>query len=217
MANVVAIEVYSTHMTTSDSTAEQLLARFENGDQSALNALMNLHRDYLRRVIDFQMEPPLRQRIDPSDVIQEAYLEATRRIDDYLRRRPMSFRVWLRQTACQRLGMLRRFHLGAEQRSVSREMEPLNASSIAIARKLLDGQPHRIMEDRERAAQVHQALAQLNETDYEILVLRAFEGLSNQEAAESLGIDATAACKRYGRALIHLRDKLDDAGFKHSS
>ena len=68
-------------------------------------------------------------------------------------------------------------------------------------------------EDRERAAQVQKALAQLSDTDYEILVMRFFEQLSNQETAEALGIDPGAACKRYGRALLHLRDKLASLGF----
>ena len=70
-----------------------------------------------------------------------------------------------------------------------------------------------ILENEERAAQVRAALAQLNDTDYEILVMRSYEELSNQETAEALGIDPATACKRYGRALLHLRDKLAAAGF----
>jgi RNA polymerase sigma-70 factor (ECF subfamily) len=111
--------------------------------------------------------------------------------------------------------MLRRFHLKAEQRSVLREVALPNGSSLGAIPKHSDGQPVRILEDQERAAQVRQALAQLNDTDYEILVMRTFEALSNQEAAEALGVDPATACKRYGRALLHLREKLTANGFRH--
>lgn len=199
------------------SITADLLSRIDNGDLSAVNALMAQHRDYLRRFVEFQMDPLLRKRVDPSDVVQETQFEVMQRIKDYLKRRPMSFRVWLRKTACQRVGMLRRYHLKARQRSVRREVALPDAFSLSLAKQHSDGRPSKGIEEQERAIQVRSALALLAEPDYEILVMRAFEELTNQEAAEALGIDPTAASKRFGRALMRLKEKLAQVGFNSQS
>ncbi len=199
-------------MSDPTSTTEQLLSRIHAGDQQALNALMNLHREYLRRLVEFQMDPQLRQRIDPSDIVQETQIEVTQRMSEYLRRRPMSFRVWLRKTACQRIGMLRRFHLKARQRSLNREFVLPDSSSLAFAGPLSDDNPGKGLETQERAELLHSALKHLENLDVEILVMRTFEGLTNQEAAEALGLEPATASKRFGRALLRLKSKLTELG-----
>ncbi len=192
------------------SATAHLLSRIDHGDKTAIDVLLAQHREYLKRVIEFQMEPMLRLRVDPSDVVQETQLEVVQRIGDYLRRRPMSFRVWLRKTACQRLGMLRRFHLRSLRRSVRREISLPDASSILIANQLANCLPSRSVEDAELAASIRVAMAQLAKPDCEILILRFYEQLTNQESAEALGIDSSAASKRLGRALKRLKDKLTE-------
>ena len=62
----------------------------------------------------------LAARIDPSDVVQEAQVEALERLDEFAGRRPMPFRVWLFRTAIQRVGKLRR-HVSAARRDLGRE------------------------------------------------------------------------------------------------
>jgi RNA polymerase sigma-70 factor (ECF subfamily) len=49
----------------------------------------------------------------------------------------------------------------------------------------------------------------LDPTDREVLALRHFEELSNQEVAALLGIQTAAASKRYVRAIERLKDALD--------
>ncbi len=195
-----------------DSTNTQLLLkRVRSGDREALNRLFELHRPYLRRLMELRMAQKLKARVDPSDVVQETQIEVARRIDDYLRRRPMSFRVWLRKTANEQMMMMYRRHVGAERRSVEREVE-LADSSMALARQLIQGGVSKELQRRELAAQVRKAVDCLSEADREILLMRNFEELTNQEAAEVLELDGAAASKRYGRALVRLRNVLVDSG-----
>jgi RNA polymerase sigma-70 factor (ECF subfamily) len=196
-----------------------LLDRLRSGDAEALDRLFTQHREYLRRVVELRLDPKLRSRLDASDVVQETHLEVARRIDDYLRRRPMSFRLWLRKTAHERLLMLHRRHIDAGRRALGREVSLPDRSSIALARQLLAGGPTPSQEGRRRelAGQVRDAVARLAESDREIILMRNFEELSNQEVAELVGIDPVAASKRYGRALLRLRDVLVERGLSGSS
>jgi RNA polymerase sigma-70 factor (ECF subfamily) len=174
-----------------------------------------LHRPYLCRVVELRLDRRLRARVDPSDVVQEAQLEAFRRLPDYFARRPMAFRLWLRKTAQERLLMLRRFHLGAEKRAAKREVPLPEESSILLARQLLAPDPtaSQLLMNQERKRRLREAVGQLSEGDREILALRNLEALSNAEAAEVLGIDPAAASRRYGRALLRLRKILVARGF----
>src|SRR5438093_4946445 len=96
-------------MPDSEETCK-LLHEAEAGKRDAVDRLLASHRAYLHQFVELRLDPKLRSRADPSDVVQEAQLEATRRLDEYLRQRPMPFRLWLRQLAYDRLLMLRRFH-----------------------------------------------------------------------------------------------------------
>ena len=197
----------------SDSTrTNRLLERASTGDRSALDALFSNYRAYLRRVIELRMDDELRRRVDPSDVVQEAQLEAACRIDDYLRKRPISFRLWLRQAALQQLMNLRRKHVLAEKRSVGREVSLPDHSSIALAQTLMEGRPSRVYQRQQLAQQVRQAVSRMEDLDREMLLLRHFEELTNKEAAELLEIDPATASKRYGRALRRFREKLTELG-----
>jgi len=191
----------------------QLLEEVRAGDRRALDRLLTGHRAYLRTAVELRLDRRLRARLDPSDVVQEAQLEAARRIDDYLRREPMPFHLWLRQTAYQNLLRLRRQHVEADRRSVTRELPLPDGSSATLARQLLGAGPTPSEQAREEelARRLRQAVAELPETDREILLMRNFEGLSNQEAAQVLGLEPAAASRRYGRAILRLR-KVFQAG-----
>jgi RNA polymerase sigma-70 factor (ECF subfamily) len=203
-----------------DSEAtDDLLRQVLAGDRAAFDRLFSRCRPYLRRVIGLRMDPRLRPRLDPSDVVQEAELEAFRRLADYLERRPMPFRLWLRKTALERLLMAQRSHLQAARRAVGREAPQPDRSSLELVRQLLaaGSSPSQRLDRAERARRVTAALAQLGETDREVLVMRNLEGLSNQETAEALQIEPAAASQRYGRALLRLRTLLVENGLMESS
>ncbi|QJW95614.1 sigma-70 family RNA polymerase sigma factor [Frigoriglobus tundricola] len=193
---------------------ECLLNRAGRGEPEAFDQLFDRHRAYLRQVVALRIDGRLRSRVDPSDIVQESMLEAVRRLPDYLLRRPMAFRLWLRETAHQRLLMAERFHLGAARRSVRREVPLLDGSSGCLVRHLLAGDhsPEHRLDSMERTRQVHDAVARLSSADREILALRNLEELSNQEVAVVLGIEPATASRRYGRALLRLREELTRAG-----
>jgi RNA polymerase sigma-70 factor (ECF subfamily) len=153
--------------------------------------------------------------IDASDVIQDAYLEATRRLDNYLQDPGMPVFLWLRFLVGERLLILHRHHLGTKMRDARREIslyrEPLpEASSAALAAQLL-GQgtsPSEAAVRAERLLRLQEAVNRLDPIDREVLSLRHFEQLSRAETAQVLGIEEAAAAKRYIRALKRLKDTL---------
>jgi RNA polymerase sigma-70 factor (ECF subfamily) len=132
---------------------------------------------------------------------------------DYLDRRPMPFRLWLRKTAQERLLVARRQHLRAGRRAVTREVPLPEHSSLLLARPFLAGStPSQQLERHEQARRVQQAVAQLSEADQEVLLLRTFEGLSNQEVGYILDIAPATVSKRYGRAVLRLHRLLAAGG-----
>jgi RNA polymerase sigma-70 factor (ECF subfamily) len=201
------------------SETRRLLDEARAGRPEAVDQLLGRHRDYLRRLVELRLDPRVRARVDPSDVVQEAQLEAVRRLDGYLRQPPLPFRLWLRQLAYDRLLMAQRRHVRAACRAacraVGRDEALPDRSSLLLARRLLDARsgPGERLARQELARRVREAVARLSEADREIVLLRNFEGLSNQEAAALLQIRADAASQRYGRALLRLRQLLLDQGF----
>lgn len=183
---------------------DQLLQLVREGDNSARDLLLNLHRQYLRQIIDLRMAPELRRRLDPSDVVQETQMVSNRRLDDYIERRPMAFRLWLRKTAIEQLIDMYRRHVGAKKRTVRREIPISDVSSLCLARSLFQDGPSAHLAAEEKAECIRQAMVEIGKSDQEILFLRHAEGLSNAEAAELLSIKPSTASKRYGRALIRL-------------
>ena len=117
--------------------ADELLRRFTAGDPLALDTLLTGVRPFMRRVVEVRMDPRLRARIDPSDVVQDALVEANRRIGDYLARRPMPFHLWVRQLAFENLLRLHRFHVQAGRRSVECEFPLSEDSSVELGRRIL--------------------------------------------------------------------------------
>lgn len=196
---------------TSDSDATgALLAQIGAGDRQAFDRLFVRHRPVIRQFVSLRLDNVLRARFDPSDVVQETQLEAFRRLADYQARRPMPFILWLRKTAYERLLMLRRQHVDAGCRTLVRELPLPDQSSAVLAQQLVapGPTPSQAAVQRERAALVRIAVAQLPDLDREILLMRNFEELSYAEAAQILNIDQATARKRHGRALLRLHELL---------
>jgi RNA polymerase sigma-70 factor, ECF subfamily len=192
-----------------------LLDRLQAGDQLALGELFSKYRDRLGRMIQFRLDGRLKGRIATSDVLQEAYIDALKRLPHYQADPDMPFLIWLRWVTMQRLVEVHRQHLGAQMRDAGREVAlgaggPLAASSAMIAEFIGDlTSPSQAAQRSETVAQLGRALDGLDPTDREVLALRHFEELSNQETAAVLGIQPAAASKRYVRALERLKGALE--------
>jgi RNA polymerase sigma-70 factor (ECF subfamily) len=193
----------------SDET-RRLLRQVCQGDRRALGRLLERHRPYLRQLVELRLDPRIRARVDPSDVVQEAQLEAARRLQNDPKPPPVPFRLWLRQLASDRLLMLRRYHIGAGRRSVQREVALPERSSLQLFGQLVASgpTPSHQLNQRELSRRVRDAVARLPETDREVLLMRTFEGLSFAEVAYVLHLDAAAARQRYGRAMLRLHKLL---------
>jgi RNA polymerase sigma-70 factor, ECF subfamily len=203
-------------MTGEASETAGLLRRAAQGDQAAWGALLVRSRDRLRRMVALRLDRRLQGRVDPSDIIQEACIDASARLAEYARQPDMPFFLWLRFLTGQRLVRVHRQHLGAEMRDVAREVSLYRgalpaATSAALAAQLLgrDTRPSEAAVRAERSIRLQEALNSMDPLDREVLALRHFEQLSNAEAARVLGLQEPAAAKRYVRALKRLRLILD--------
>jgi len=196
-------------------SAARLQERLAGGDKDALAELFSLHRERLRRMVELRLDRRLNGRVSASDVLQDAYLEALKRLPHYLDKPEMPVLLWLRMVTGQRLTDLHRQHLGAEMRDAGREV-PLyrnampQATTVSLAAQLAAGleSPSQAAIRGEALAQLEAALDKMEPLDREVLVLRHFEELSNDEVAEVLGLKKAAASNRYVRALQRLRDAL---------
>jgi RNA polymerase sigma-70 factor, ECF subfamily len=192
-----------------------LLRRAGAGDQRAAAALFAQYRDRLELMVRLRLDRRLRGRIDASDVLQETYIEAARRFEEFARAPTTSAYVWLRFLAGQKLVDLTRRHLGAKIRDAGQEVSLYRgampqASSVSLAAQLLGHftSPSRAAIRAETQLRVQEALNSMDLIDREVLALRHFELLSNGEVAQVLGLSKAAASNRYVRALKRMKEIL---------
>jgi RNA polymerase sigma-70 factor (ECF subfamily) len=191
---------------------EALLDRVRQGEAGAVDRLLAAHREPLRRVIGLRLDPALAGRVDASDVVQDVLLEASQRLRDYLREPGMPFHLWLRHLARDHVIDAHRRHRVAQRRSLDRE-QPLAPAALAghssfeLAAQFLDQEPTPATEAvrHELERRLREALEQLDEGDREVIQMRHFEQLSNQDVALTLHLTEAAASMRYLRALRRLR------------
>jgi RNA polymerase sigma-70 factor (ECF subfamily) len=202
-------------MASDPSNTDDLLSRARDGDAAALADLFAHYRDRLRGMVRLRLDRRLQGRLDPSDVLQEAYLDFSKRFGEYAADPKMPFYLWLRFLTGQRLIDLHRMHLGARMRDANQEVSLYRgalpqASSVSLAAQLLGRltTASRAAIRAETQIRVQEALNSMDAMDREILTLRHFEMLNNEETALVLGIKKSAASNRYIRALKRLKDIL---------
>jgi RNA polymerase sigma-70 factor (ECF subfamily) len=203
--------------TGNSSETDQLLERLAAGDREVWGDILARHRQRLRWMVALRLDPRLQGRIDPSDVIQEAFLTASVQLEGYLLKPTMPFFLWLRAITGQKMIALHRHHLGKKIRDAGGEVSLFNrvvpeASSAALAAQLLghETRPSQAAMREELENRVHEALDGMDPIDREVLVLRHFEQLSNAEVAQVLELRESAASKRYIRALRRLKEILKE-------
>ncbi len=201
-----------------DSThTTELLSRAENGCPDAFRLLVERHLPAVREAVRKRLRPRIRSRVDNSDIVQEAQKQAFQSLPDFLTRRPMPFRLWLLKTAHERILTAERVHIHAAKRSVEREMPLPDESSLQLACHFGSTNPATKASQRELTQIVRRCVADLGDIDREILVLRCFNNLSNQEVATILEVNPETSKKRFTRAVLRLKDRLEAAGVSEES
>jgi RNA polymerase sigma-70 factor (ECF subfamily) len=197
----------------SNGGTDELERRLRGGDTQALAELFSHERERLWRVIHFRLAEPLRGRLQPEDVLQEAFLAASQRLKHYADSPAASPFIWLRMIVSQTLTDLHRQHLGAQRRNaaceVSLDAAPYpEATSASVAIQLVGAftSPSGAAARADLLSLVKSAIEQMDLIDREVLALRHFEELTNSEVSETLGIDQKAASIRYVRALRRLKE-----------
>jgi RNA polymerase sigma-70 factor (ECF subfamily) len=194
-----------------------LLEKVAQGDREALGRLLERYQPRLEAFIGARLDRRVRTRDSVSDVVNVVLLEMTKRMDDFLARKPMPFRSWVCKTAYERVLKVRRHHRRA-RRAIDREVPLPERSSVLLARPFMSpsASPIDKLVAREVAQRIRRAIAELPEADQEILLMRLVEKQPYADIACVLEIEPEAARKRYGRALLHLRKVLGEHGLLDS-
>lgn len=207
-------------MDSSSSNAAPLLEQNAwAGDQAALAELFSRFRSRLRRIVDARLDNRLKGRVDPSDVLQEAFIEVARKLPNVRSkldedRATMSMFVLMRMVTAERVLVTHRRHLEVEGRDVRREtpQHQTAASSIYLAEHLLAvfGSAENKLMRQEMFDTLQKTLETMDPVDHEIITMRCFEELTNVEAAEALGISQNGASSRFVRAMTRLKKQLEE-------
>jgi RNA polymerase sigma-70 factor (ECF subfamily) len=204
-------------VTTGDpGDVSDLLRRAAAGDERAVQDLFGRYRDRLKRMVRLRLNRRLQGRVDDSDVLQEAYLDVSRRLPEYLADPTVPFFLWLRHLAGLKLAEVHRRHLGTQLRDADREVTLHRgglpeADSVSLANQLLGKltTPSQAAIKAETRLFVQEALNSMDPIDREVLALKHFEQLSTSEIAEVLGLSKAGAGSRYLRAIKRLREILE--------
>jgi RNA polymerase sigma-70 factor, ECF subfamily len=194
------------------SDISDLLQRAAGRDEQAFQELFTRYRDRLKRMVHLRLSRRLQGRVDDSDVVQEAYLEVSRRLPEYVAEPGLPFYLWLRHLTGLKLAEVHRRHLGTQLRDADREVTLHRgglpaADSASLAAQLLGTAttPSQAAIRAETCLQVQEALNTLDPIDREVLALKHFEQLSTSEIAQVLGLSKAGAGSRYLRAVKRLR------------
>ncbi|HTU21267.1 MAG TPA: sigma-70 family RNA polymerase sigma factor [Gemmataceae bacterium] len=193
-----------------------LLQRAAGDDTEALRQLFSRYRDRLKRMVHLRLSRRLSGRVDDSDVVQEAFLEISRKLPDYARAPEMPLFLWLRHMTGLKLAEIHRRHLGTQLRDADREVslhrgELPEADSASLAAQLLGKltTPSQAAIKAEQRIYIQEALNSMEPIDREVLALKHFEQLSTSEIAQVLGLSKAGAGSRYLRAIKRLREILE--------
>ncbi|GAB4142340.1 MAG: RNA polymerase sigma factor [Planctomycetaceae bacterium] len=210
---IPSLEETTISVSEESDISRELVNRVLDGDANALAELFAMYRQRLWRMVNFRLHRSLQGRVDADDVLQEAYINATKRLDSFLQDASRSVFIWFRLIVGQTLVDVHRRHISAQSRDARREFSIQggfhpDSTSMSMSFHLLGHltSPSQVAMKQELSQQLETALKSMNEIDREVLALRHFEELTNVETAQVLNISQQAASVRYIRALSRLKD-----------
>jgi RNA polymerase sigma-70 factor (ECF subfamily) len=193
--------------------ASQLLVEARQGNDEALGALLELYRDYLRGRAGARIGLNLQGVVNPSDMVQQTFLEAYQDFRRFEGSTEAQWRAWLRRILAHNLANFVEKHVRARKRDRRRQVSldrrfvapegPVAYHDPAVPSA--QSSPSAQSQRREAAAELARKLAQLPEDHREVLVLRNYEGLSFEEVARHMGRTSGAVRVLWVRALDRLR------------
>lgn len=187
-----------------ETTAQGAAAAGEGGDAPDVGALLDRHKERLRRAVRLRLDRRLVGIVDSEGILGMVRQEAIRRRGELAGTPGQSPFLWLRQITGEVLARLHRERLGPGVRgdiSLHRGALP-EATSIALAAHLLGrGDDDQAAARADRKIVLQEALNAMDPLDREVLTLRHFEQLTNDEAAAVLEITGARASEAYVRAL----------------
>jgi RNA polymerase sigma-70 factor (ECF subfamily) len=203
-------------MTDESGEVADLLERAATGDPDALRQLFSRYRDRLKRMVHLRLSRRLSGRVDDSDIVQEAYLDISKKLPDYVKAPELPLFLWMRHITGLKLTEVHRRHLGSQLRDADREVSLHRgglpeADSVSLAAQLLGKltTPSQAAIKAEQRIFVQEALNGMDPIDREVLALKHFEQLSTSEIAGVLGMSKAGAGSRYLRAIKRLREILE--------
>jgi RNA polymerase sigma-70 factor (ECF subfamily) len=200
-----------------------LMAQARAGQAAALGELCALYRNYLRMVVRTGLGPRLRERVELSDVVQEALVEVVRQFPAFTGQTEAALVGWLRRLVAQKLADLGRYHSRAKRagdgaalpleaapdRSPTYEAPDGGGGRLLDMLALSQTSPSEAASRRELTVLLADALSTLPPTEAEVVWLYDSEGMSFDAIAEHLNLGRKAVRGLYARALKNLRRLLD--------
>ncbi|MEO6809787.1 MAG: sigma-70 family RNA polymerase sigma factor [Isosphaeraceae bacterium] len=196
------------------TSAKVEAAHDNDNDAEALAELFESARPALTREADRRMPASLRAKCGVSDIVQEVILDANRRLDQFRGQSEGEWRGWLLAILRNRLKMARRHYLEVGKRRAGLEVSIGRPDSAGVGRAFepIDpsASPGGKAVRREQEARLVEALDRLPEGDRQVVRWHHEERLTFEQIAGRLGISMEAARKRWGRALVRLRETLKE-------
>jgi RNA polymerase sigma-70 factor (ECF subfamily) len=199
---------------TTPTHNEQLIEKARNGDADALGQLLSRYSNYLTLLARVQLSRRIQAKVDPADVVQDAFLEAHRHFGQFRGGSEQEFTAWMRQILCARLANVVRHYLGTKGRDIRFERDlavELDQSSRLLDAGLIAVQssPSQAAAKRETAVLLADALDQLPEDYREAIILRQLEGLPFNVVAERMQRSEDSVQKLWVRGLARLRKVME--------
>ena len=191
-------------MGTHERSTSQLLKEWHDGDEAALEALIERHLPWLRAQVSKRLGPLHRRKGDTGDFVQEAMVRVFRHGPRFVVEDTARFRALLRRIVENHLADEYDW-LTAARRDARRDAARNPDTVLAVGKR--PGPASEISDEEEREW-IRLGLALLNPGDREVIYLREWKALSFLDIGEQLGIDSEAARKRFQRALPRLSRKV---------
>ena len=195
---------------------QNVLEKAKSGDQDSVGELLGVYRDYLLGIAVARLDPRIRARCNPSDVVQETLLEAFRDFHQFRGGLEREFLAWIRQILANNLARMVEIHLLTDKRDLRRErrIEPVtNASGSRLENRdhwFTDSgaSPSSALHKKEQLSAVLERISRLPSNYRDVLILRHIEDLPFDEVASRLGKSTGAVRMIWLRALEQLREQV---------